>query len=327
VGGGTSVNVQHQQQVEPESPHPNPSPQGRERGLSALRAYAELARLSNIPTVLSNVLVGFAIGAASSPGPVAWWPLLALVPAMVLFYVGGMALNDVVDSNIDRRERPGRPIPSGRVSMYEASVFVALCMVLGIVLVAPFGWPARFLAIALALTIIAYDITHKVTPLSGVLMGACRGLVYLTVAAAMAWPLDWAVAGPLAIAMTAYIGVMTFIARSEAVVDASSMTIMLRRRLSILLPGIAIVPVLWVVPASWDVAIIAGVVMLAWLVFAQRHLLVPQPRVKNAVLSYLAGICLIDAFYLTLLERNNLAMIAGACFIATVLWHRRVSGT
>src|SRR5262245_63491269 len=33
-----------------------------------------------------------------------------------LFYSGGMALNDAFDAEIDARERPERPIPSGRVS-------------------------------------------------------------------------------------------------------------------------------------------------------------------------------------------------------------------
>lgn len=322
------MSVNRDEHGKPRSPHPNPSPQGRERGLLALRDYAELARLSNSPTVLSNVLVGFAIGAAASvQQPVQWWPLLAIAPAIMLFYIGGMVLNDVVDVNIDRKERPGRPIPSGRVNIAHARWLIVICFVVGLVLLTPFGLPATVFGLALVMAIVAYDVLHKVAAGSIVLMGACRGLVYLTVAAAVTWPLDWSIAGPPAIAMTAYISVVTFIARSEASAEPSAMSAILRRRVSIILPGIAIVPALWMVPASWDVAVIAGLALLAWLVFAQRHLLVPRPRIKHAVLSYLAGICLIDAFYLTLLERNGLAVIAAVCFIATVVWHKRLSGT
>lgn len=293
---------------------------------SSFRAYAELARLSNIPTVVTNGLLGFAIAVASSTEPLDVWPLLVVIPAIMLFYIGGMALNDVVDTAIDRKERPGRPIPSGRVSRVEAGVFAAGCLLLGLGMLVPSGLAATFFAVALVLTIVAYDVVHKMTAFSGVLMGACRGLVYLTVASAFAWPLDWRIAGVLAVAMTAYIGVVTFIARSEAAKDSRAATLVMRR-FAIVLPGIAVVPILWVVPSRWDAAIGAGLVLLGWLVFTQRHLLVPRPRMKQAILSYLAGICLIDMFYLTLLEQNALAVIAAACFAITLLAHRSISGT
>lgn len=296
-------------------------------GRGRLWAYVELARLSNVPTVLSNVLVGFGIGAASGGESAAWWSAVVLAAAMMLFYVGGMALNDFVDAAVDGYERPERPIPSGRVSRGAAGVFAGVCLVAGLVMVLLFGWEAGLLAVGLVGLIVVYDVVHKMTGVSGVIMGLCRGMVYVTVASAIAWPLDWGTAGPIAIAMTAYIAVMTFIARSEAAEDASGMTVMLRRRLAILLPGIAFVPALAVVPGGWGAAIVAGLVMLGWLVAAQRHLLVGQARVKEAVLSYIAGICLIDAFYLTLLERNELAVVAGICFVVTLLGHRRVSGT
>ena len=35
---------------------------------------------------------------------------------MALFYTAGMILNDVLDDDVDRRERPERPLPSGAVS-------------------------------------------------------------------------------------------------------------------------------------------------------------------------------------------------------------------
>ena len=46
--------------------------------------------------------------------------LILLVAASTLLYAGGVALNDVYDVDIDRQERPERPIPSGRISLAAA---------------------------------------------------------------------------------------------------------------------------------------------------------------------------------------------------------------
>ena len=68
--------------------------------------------MSNLPTVWTNTLAGTVLaGADVEPGRLA---LLAL--AFSLLYTGGMYLNDAFDRESDRRERPERPIPSGRVT-------------------------------------------------------------------------------------------------------------------------------------------------------------------------------------------------------------------
>lgn len=291
---------------------------------SPVRAYAELGRVSNCPTTISNVFVGIAIGKASLPGQAQWWEYGVVMLAVLLLYVGGMALNDVIDAKRDRQQRPGRPIPSGRIARKEAAAFAALCLLAGFALFAPFGWSARFLAAALVLTIIAYDVVHAMTPLSGILMGVCRGLVYMAVAACFAWPLDWPITLSLVFALTAYIAVVTYIARSEA---GSAVNARLVQRLSITLPLIALLPALWVVPAWWLPAIVAGVAVVGWLIWTQRHLLVFPQRTSRAVLGYLAGISLLDALYLSLLDQPLLALVAAACFGVTVLGHRTISGT
>ena len=69
---------------------------------------------------MSNAVAGAALAGAAADAA-----LVAL--AMVFFYTAGMVLNDVADAEIDRRERPERPIPSGAISPAAAiGVFVAL---------------------------------------------------------------------------------------------------------------------------------------------------------------------------------------------------------
>ena len=55
------------------------------RGPSILASYAELARISNLPTCISNVLVGCAIGAAASTSAVDWGTIVGICVAISLF--------------------------------------------------------------------------------------------------------------------------------------------------------------------------------------------------------------------------------------------------
>jgi len=92
---------------------------------SRARTWLLLARVSNLPTVWTNVLAGIVVAGA----PLAWF--LPAAAAASLFYTGGMCLNDAFDADIDTVERPDRPIPAGDVS--RAGVFAggAALMLMG----------------------------------------------------------------------------------------------------------------------------------------------------------------------------------------------------
>jgi 4-hydroxybenzoate polyprenyltransferase len=78
-----------------------------------------LGRVSNLPTVWTNVLAGAALGGAAIDGST----LSLAIASLSLFYTGGMYLNDAFDRDFDRAMRPERPIPSGRAA--ASTVFVA----------------------------------------------------------------------------------------------------------------------------------------------------------------------------------------------------------
>lgn len=71
-----------------------------------------LGRVSNLPTIWTNVLAGTVL-AGSTPTPV---PLGLLLLAISLFYMAGMYLNDAFDRHFDAAAYPQRPIPSGAVA-------------------------------------------------------------------------------------------------------------------------------------------------------------------------------------------------------------------
>ncbi len=143
------------------------------------RSYLLLARVSNLPTVWTNVLAAYVVtGAALYSMPMA-------VLAMTLFYTAGMFLNDASDAAIDTVERPERPIPAGDVSRLEALIAGVVWLAGGEMILTqlPHPSPALMWGVALAAAIVAYDYKHKGQTFAPVVMGLCRALVYCTAAA------------------------------------------------------------------------------------------------------------------------------------------------
>ena len=184
---------------------------------SRLTAWPQLARVSNLPTVLSNCLAGTALGgAASARGPAyPWARALSTFAAVGLMYTAGMILNDACDLAIDRVERPERPLPRGAISL-PAAVSVAVgFLIAGVLILALAGVPAALLAALLAGLIVLYDLAHRASPWFTLVMAACRGVVYLAAAAAVAWPLAWFTPAAAAV-LTAYTLAISLVARAES---------------------------------------------------------------------------------------------------------------
>src|SRR6516164_6711151 len=79
----------------------------------SITPHMQLVRLPNVFTAAADSLAGWLLVGGTLAEPRRWLPLAA---ASMVLYAAGMALNDYFDVDIDRVERPGRPIPTGRVS-------------------------------------------------------------------------------------------------------------------------------------------------------------------------------------------------------------------
>lgn len=290
-----------------------------------IRNYAELGRISNLPTILSNVMVGCAIGEFSDPvqsdAAVLGLKIVGVFIAIACLYIAGMALNDIADAPIDRIERPTRPIPSGRIARAAAARFAIIMLVAGLVILGIISVPALLCGALLVMLIVAYDLLHQQFAWSVVLLGACRGMVYVVAAASITWPPSRIVLAILAGSLTAYTIVLSIVARSENNEEPNR-----RRWLALALPLIAVAPVpafpitqwLWIIPA---------LVMIGWLARSLASIFRSLPRTRHAIMAWLAGICLLDALDLTLLDFPLLAFGAFACFIVTLLLQKQVLGT
>jgi len=109
--------------------------------IGSWRAWAELLRISNLPTILSDCAVGLCMAMAAYSlwqGPASAmdllqdnpWLIAGVCVGMCMLYLGGMVLNGIVDRHIDALERPSRPIPSGRIPLRVAWT-VAVVLMLG----------------------------------------------------------------------------------------------------------------------------------------------------------------------------------------------------
>ena len=283
----------------------------------------KLGRVSNLPTVWTNVLVGVVVvGGATVDARVPW-----LLLALSLCYVAGMFLNDAFDRGFDAQHRPERPIPSGEVT--AATVFGAGFGMLaaGVAILAWVGygftdgteWRPVAAGLALAAAIVFYDWYHKQNPLSPIVMGLCRMLVYVTAAYAFALsaPESIFVMGVL---LLCYLIGLTYIAKQEHL-----------GRVSNLWPLVFLaLPLLWGARAAMNGTVVAVISLLfvVWVLYSLWFLRRRQPGdVPRAVGGLLAGICLWDALVIAAAGRPSVAALALGLFALTLLLQRFVSPT
>lgn len=288
-----------------------------------LTVALRLGRISNLPTVWTNVLVGALLAGGSLADP--RLPLLMVV--FSLFYVGGMFLNDAFDREFDAQHRPERPIPSGQVSARQVFVVGFGLLAIGMAGVSatsgvPGGAPAwRALAsgAALAAAIVYYNAHHKGNPLSPLVMGLCRVFVVLTAAFSVAVVLPPAVV-LAAIALLCHLIGLTYIAKQEHL-----------QRIGNLWPlGFLAVPLLYGLalaasaPVVWvPLTLYAGVLVFALNLLRRRG----RGDVPRAVVTLIAGMSVLDGVVLAGGGHVLPAALAIVAFVLTLALQRWVSGT
>jgi hypothetical protein len=279
--------------------------------LTALR----LGRVSNLPTVWTNVLAGVVLSAGSlGPGG---WTLLLL--GLSLLYVAGMYLNDAFDADIDAAERPSRPIPNGEAS--RTAVFANGFGLLagGMLCIALFGGGAPQAGLALAVAIVVYDAVHKQTVLAPLLMALCRLLIYpvaaLAASGAFSSALFWGATG-----LFCYIAGLTYAARQEAFDRVERMW-----PLAILAAPFLVGLVL---AGSNLQALMLLAVFALWTGGCFYLLRRRQPGdIGRAVSLMLAGISLYDAVLVASAGFAGLSLVCAAAVPLTIAAQRYVPGT
>jgi 4-hydroxybenzoate polyprenyltransferase len=278
-------------------------------------AYAQLLRLPNVFTALADILLAFAASyVALLPGASLLdylGPLFFLMLSSACLYSAGMVWNDWFDLEQDLRERPFRPIASGRISKSTAFRLGVALMAAGVGFAAladltqkETTWLSLRFAVFLVVMIFLYDGVVKRTWLAPYAMGACRFLnvlLGLTVLG-QAIPL-WGYA--LALSVGVYIIGVTWFARTEARMSkqttllAASLTMLGGLFLGLAVPAVAIEKSVDVFPSTAFPFLLAifGIYVAIKVVPAVRD---PKPaRVQPAVKRAVLGLVLFDAILAT----------------------------
>lgn len=319
-----------------------------------LSVHLRLGRVSNLPTVWSNVLAAAIVsGAVLAPGAV-----LAAILACSAMYIGGMYLNDAMDAEIDTRERAERPIPCGLISRRQVLQYSIVWFVAGLIgfylarafsaqastsnyipsrldpianthsqWAAHLGWIVA--PLALLACIIAYNRFHKNNPFGPALMASCRALVYLSVGYVLTSQpagILWLGAGMAFL----WIMALTALAKREFQALAGNASTLPDWPLALLVAPV-IVSLVWVPTVSYAIMLIS-IVLVLLIVLARRRmrsgLAGDFPRGVGLLI---AGMALVDALAIARTGISLTVLVAApfatACAGLTVLLQRRISGT
>lgn len=279
-----------------------------------LRTALTLGRVSNLPTVWTNTLAGALLAGAALGGELA-----VAILAFSLFYTGGMFLNDAFDAPWDARERPGRPVPSGLAGAREVFLWGFGMLAAGVLVLMLFGAEAAMAGMALAGVVTYYNWNHKGNPLSPVVMGLCRALIYIGAA------LCYTIALPErlwlgALALLCYLIGLTYIAKQETLARVENLW-----PLAFLAAPVAYGA--WLIGGNW-LAAPYWVLFTGWMLVALWFLRRRQRGdIPRAVVSLIAGIALLDALLIAGSGLPGLALAALAGFGITLFFQRYVAGT
>lgn len=248
-------------------------------------AYLKLFRFPLVFTAVADSAAGFLALRGYREGDALALACFSVTSAGL--YCFGMAMNDVADRERDRRLAPGRPIPSGRVTLRGA--LTAAILLLGVSAGALAINPAATIHSWCAwggalLCILGYDFAVKIPPV----MGAIRACNFLIGASAGGDPMHSAIY-PAMFGLLLYGTSLTFVSTLE---DASLRKGVLRLGAMGMVAG-ALLPAAAHLPASWRGLVPAGV-LVAWVVFRTCRA-ADKRSIMLMIRDGVAGFILLDA--------------------------------
>lgn len=270
--------------------------------MNKVRAYCELVRVPNVFTAMADILAGYWLLSHEFVfTPVLGWLLLASAS----LYSAGIVFNDLNDVEADRRERPGRPLPSGRVTLRTARILgiglalagVAAAVLAGREMMLSIRHPAT-VALVLLVGISLYDFLLKQRPVGPFNMGVCRVLNLLLGASAGSAALRGEAPPHL---ITLSFGILVYVASITAIARAE---VSGGRRSRLWPPVIGIIlSILLIGGLSIAAGDYSDFTLILWLALAihlgrvsLRMIRFPAPAIVGyAVKTYIMGIVVLDA--------------------------------
>ena len=299
--------------------------------MSKARAWVNVLRLSNTPTLISNVMVGFGLGIAAHrlqwsdativPTFSPLVPLFLVTLALLCAYFAGLVLNDAIDVEFDKKNRPDRPLPSGTISKTQVWIVGFSLLVAALVLSTFTQILALYFMAALLCSVLIYTYLHRFMIPALIFMGLCRGMVYVVAFSAFNVTFQSEPLFVFSLGIAWYTAVLTFIARGESKNNTA------KRWLALLLLPAAYVPAIMYFTQFQFIWIVLSLGLFTiWTVFTIVVFHLSEKSV-HGIHMMLVGFCLLDVVYLCVAAEVPIAIVSGLCAILTIIAQRKVLGT
>ena len=141
-----------------------------------LKYYFQLFRIPNIFTVPPDIMAGYFITATIKSNVINYNDLLILGFSSVFLYIGGLITNDLFDFDIDKKERPNRPLPSGKINKNTTIFLSFLFLGSGFLLALSMSLTSALVSVILVMMILSYNYKLKNGVSRPFLMGSIRAL-------------------------------------------------------------------------------------------------------------------------------------------------------
>jgi 4-hydroxybenzoate polyprenyltransferase len=262
------------------------------------KQYLLLIRLPNIFTTPSNILTGyFAVVTVAEADSV---HLVALMVSSGLLYIGGIVLNDYFDIEIDKRERPSRPLPSGNISKINALTIAMAALLIANAIALALGPISLAVSLALTFTIIGYDYRLKHGPLGPFAMGGARFLNVIFGASSVLLYIinthSYAIVGAAAASLFVYTVAIMVLSKKEAGNEKPNSTLALLMVFGVISSVVALGLLLHL---QWAFLINLSIFAAVMIITFKQHLMRQFPSAQKAVRNMVISIIILDSVFVS----------------------------
>jgi 4-hydroxybenzoate polyprenyltransferase len=265
-----------------------------------VKEYLRLIRLPNIFTTPSNILAGyFAAVTTTTAAEADEVHLIALMVSSGLLYIAGIVLNDYFDIEIDKKERPSRPLPSGKISKGYALTIAIVALLIANTIALVVGPISLAISLALTLLIIAYDYQLKYTILGPFAMGGTRFLNVIFGASPVLLYIDnhsVAIVGAAASSLFFYVSSITILSKKEVGNERPNSTLVILIVFGVIL---AVVPLGVLLQLEWTFLLNLSIFAAVIIVTFRQYIAKEMPSVQKAVRNMVISIIILDSVFVT----------------------------
>jgi len=131
--------------------------------MKRLKGFIQITRPVNLIIAFMSIFVGGAVTGSIQPLTV----LILACLSGVFLMAGANTINDVFDIEIDRINRPNRPLPSGLLTIQQARLWTGFSFLVGIILASGISLMVFGMALGFTASLILYSYRLKNTVLLG----------------------------------------------------------------------------------------------------------------------------------------------------------------